>query len=70
MSMKKTDLLQGGEEPKKEPVVGLRPGIISSEILERIVGVMSGHGVTDDEVDYALSGVYVYGSSLILEGEV
>ena len=23
MLMKKTDLLQGGEEPKKEPVVGL-----------------------------------------------
>ena len=59
--MKKRDLVPDGGDRKEKPCVGLILGIISNEIFDRITSVMLEHGITGNEIDYALRGVYVYG---------
>jgi len=39
-----------------------KPSIISWDALQRIQSVMRGHSITEDEIDYALSEIYVYGA--------
>lgn len=48
---------EGGKKSEK-----VRPSILSNEAYNRIVSLMSGHGVTDDEIDYAFEEVFVYGA--------
>jgi len=38
-----------------------KPSIISYNVEQRIRGVMGNAGISEEEIAYALSGVYVYG---------